>query len=214
MISGIMPLSTVGHKILLYFCEVHPLSLMACLDSVCLDFICRQKFGGTTLAYFVMRQFPIISAEIFDFPTPWQSAVTLADWLKPHILELTYTSEDMRPFAEDLGYKGPPFKWDDERRTQLRAELYAAFFYLYLSANPGGIWQKCENETEEEYSKLVEAFPTPRDAVEYIMDSFPITREKDMKKHGHYRTRDLILQYYDLLAGHGLYSQKGDEKQG
>ena len=31
----------------------------------------------------------------------------------------------MAPFARDLGYDGPPFAWDEERRARLRAELDA-----------------------------------------------------------------------------------------
>ena len=39
------------------------------------------------------------------------------------VLEFTYTSHSMAPFAHDLGYDGPPFAWDEDRRAQLRAEL-------------------------------------------------------------------------------------------
>ena len=52
-------------------------------------------------------------------------------WIAIGILELTYTALDMEPFARDLGDDGPPFRWDPERRSLLRAELDAAFFHLY-----------------------------------------------------------------------------------
>ena len=29
------------------------------------------------------------------------------------ILELTYTAWDLQPFAQDCGYDGPPFRWDE-----------------------------------------------------------------------------------------------------
>ena len=69
------------------------------------------------------------------------------------VLELTYTAWDMAPFARDLGDDGPPFRWDEERRFLLRAELDAAFFHLY------GI---------------------DRDDVDYIMETFPIVKRKDI----------------------------------
>jgi hypothetical protein len=37
----------------------------------------------------------------------------------------------MQPFAEDLGYDGPPFSWNDGRRAQLRAELDAFYARAY-----------------------------------------------------------------------------------
>ncbi len=39
----------------------------------------------------------------------------------------------------------------------------------------------------------------PRDAVDYIMDTFPIVK-KDEKAHGTYRTKDTILEIYDAMA--------------
>jgi hypothetical protein len=44
------------------------------------------------------------------------------------------------------------------------------------------------------------SFPTPRHAVSYIMDTFPIVKRKDEAKHGTYRTKQTILQIYDALA--------------
>ncbi len=54
----------------------------------------------------------------------------------PSFLEFTYTAWDLEPFARDVGYDGPPFRWDPKRRFLLRAELDAAFFHFYtLSRN-------------------------------------------------------------------------------
>jgi len=42
-------------------------------------------------------------------------------------------------------------------------------------------------------------FPQPRDAVAYILDQFPIVRQKDERTHGGYRTKECILEIYDAL---------------
>ena len=97
----------------------------------------------------------------------------LRDWITPRVLELTYTAWDLEPFARDLGYDGPPFRWDPERRFLLRCELDAAFFHLY------GI---------------------ERDDVDYIMETFPIVKRKDEAAHGEYRTKRVILEIYDQMA--------------
>jgi|GEM_PF-2135624 hypothetical protein len=86
---------------------------------------------------------------------------------------------------------GPRFRWDEERRFLLRSELDAAFFHLYLG--PQSEWQ-------QQPEALTRAFATPRHAVSYIMDTFPIVKRKDETKHGHYRTQATILQIYDALT--------------
>src|SRR5215475_12266732 len=84
-----------------------------------------------------------------------------------------FQAEDpLKNFAEDLGYSGPPFRWDEERRFLLRCELDAAYFHLY------GIG---------------------RDDVDYILETFPIVKRKDEQAHGEYRTKRVILDIYDAM---------------
>jgi hypothetical protein len=72
------------------------------------------------------------------------------------------------------GFPYPPFKWDEERRARLRAELDAIYAHLYgLNYNE----------------------------VEYILETFPIVKRQDMKTYGTYRTRELLLKYYTEYKG-------------
>jgi hypothetical protein len=48
---------------------------------------------------------------------------SLSEWISTRVLELSYTSWDMQPYAQDLDDHGPPFQWNEERRARLRAEL-------------------------------------------------------------------------------------------
>ena len=104
---------------------------------------------------------------------------SVADFVLPQVLALTYTAHDMAPFARDMGYVDasgqvlPPFVWnEDERRARLAA-LDALFFWLYgLDA---------------------------MDAA-YILGTFPIVREQDTQAFGRYRTQDDILAALALLA--------------
>ena len=48
------------------------------------------------------------------------------DWILPRVLEQTYRL-GLGPFAQDCGFNGPPFRWDEARRFLLRCELDAAF---------------------------------------------------------------------------------------
>jgi len=40
-----------------------------------------------------------------------------------------------------------------------------------------------------------------REELAYILDTFSIVRRKDEEKYGEYRTKQMILQSYDALAG-------------
>ena len=105
--------------------------------------------------------------------------------------QATHTTWDLEPFAQHCGWSGPPVRWDEERRFLLRCELDAAFFHLYLGS---------EEEWRKQPATLTQAFPTPRAAVAYIMDTFPIVKRKDEAKfNGDYRTKRTILEIYDAL---------------
>ncbi|MFD0559976.1 N-6 DNA methylase [Stackebrandtia endophytica] len=113
-----------------------------------------------------------------QLPVPLPSHMRIHQhFITPRVLELTYTAYDMTPFARDLGDNGPPFVWVDERRAVMRAELDALFFLLY------GI---------------------ERDDVDYIMETFPIVKKKDIAAHGNYLTKDRILAIYDRMTEAGV----------
>lgn len=178
VIASVLPIVAVGHTAPLIFSERNNAEELACLfASLCsfaMDYVARQKVAGTHLTYGYLKQLPVLPPDRFAKMCAWSSgAQTLKDWLLPRVLELTYTAWDLEAFAQDCGWSGPPFRWDDHRRFQLRCELDAAFFHLY------GL---------------------NRDDTAYILDTFPIVRRKDEEKHGHYRTKDRILELYDTLA--------------
>ncbi len=143
---------------------------VACLNSFVLDFVSRQKVHAQHLNWFVVEQLPVLKISEYDRPFGGKTAREL---VRDHVLRLTYTAHDMRSFARDLGYDGPPFVWDEEERRHLRARLDALYFHLY------GLDRK--------------------DA-EYVLSTFPIVRREDEKQFGRYRTRDLILAYMNALA--------------
>jgi hypothetical protein len=176
IIAGVFPRVAVGNSMPLLLTDALPLRsslLAACLSSFAFDFVARQKVGGTNLNFFIVEQLPVLVPETYDQPASWSANVALGDWMRPRVLELTYTAWDLIGFAKDLGYTGPPFAWDEDRRTLLRAELDASFFHLY------GIG---------------------RDDVVYIMDTFSITRRKDESAYGEYRTARLILERFDEMS--------------
>ena len=200
-IADIIPFAAVGHKFLLMFPSTttrRAAVLLGTLNSFVFDFVARQKISGASLPYFTMKQTTVLPPDAY-------SDADLA-FLVPRMLELLYTGDDLRDFARDCGWDGPPFRWDDERRFLLRCELDAAFFHLYLPATPNGDWRPARqsdgsscDETPEQLADLTRHFPTPRDAVSYILDTFPGVRREDEANHGEYRTKHTILDIYDTM---------------
>ena len=183
-------------------------NLLAHLNSFVADYLMRQKACGSHLNFYIFKQLPVPPPSLFSEPCFWSAGdETLGEWILPRVLELTFTAWDLEPFAHDCDYVGPPFRWDEERRFLLRCELDAAFFHLYLPMTATGEWRMARkasgdvrDETPEELAELNKHFPTPRHAVDYIMETFPIVKRRDQEKHGEYRTKRVILEIYDAMA--------------
>jgi len=121
-----------------------------------------------------MNQIPVVPPSMFEAPIPWLTAdVPAVSWFASRVLELTFTAHDMAPFARDLGYDGQPFRWDETRRAQIRAELDGAFLHLY------GL---------------------DRSDAEWVLDSFPVLKKNEESKLGEFRTKRLVLAMYEAMA--------------
>jgi len=209
IVGGVFPLTAVGNNLPLWMASFGNVkSLVSILSSFICDFAARFKVGGTHLNFFIAEQIPVPPPSLLEEQCYWNNNyLTNNNWLLSRILEITYTAWDLEDFAKDYGYSGPPFRWDKERRFMLRCELDAAFFHLYLMADKDGEWLPAEksagavrDEALQELAELKRYFPTPRHAVEHVMDSFPIVRRKDEAEHGSYRTKEVILEIYDDMA--------------
>ncbi|SMH27980.1 Eco57I restriction-modification methylase domain-containing protein [Mesorhizobium australicum] len=181
-IAALLPTVAFGNKVPLLLREDEAKEewlLAANLNSIPFDYVTRQKVQGQTLNLFIVEQLPVITPERFH-QTMFGSR-SAAELLRDIVLELTYTAQDMAPFARDMGYTDdagnvlPPFGWDEDRRLRLRAKLDAIFFHLY------GI--------------------TDRDDVRYVYSTFPIVERQERELYGgQYRSCDLCLAYLSALA--------------
>jgi hypothetical protein len=146
------------------------------LNSVVLDYLARQKVHGNHLAWYLIEQLPVLSNPTYDRRFGRKTAREI---VRETVLELTYTADDMAPFARDMEYvdkKGQvklPFTWDEKRRLILRTKLDAMYFHLY------GV--------------------TKRDDVRYIYSTFPIVEREETETHGDYRSRELCLAWMNAL---------------
>lgn len=179
VISGVIPLSGCSDKFLLMLTKAgarYSAALLAIMCSLVFDFVARQKLGGTSLKYFVMKQLVA--------PRPSEITESNLAFIVPRVLQLAYTSNSMRPFAEDLDYQGPPFPWNEDLRARLRAELDAYIARLY------GI-------SRNQLRFVLD--PTEVYGPDYPSETFRVLKKNEMKAHGEYRTQRLVLDAWDRL---------------
>jgi hypothetical protein len=192
-VFGVFPRAAVGHS--QPFVRTPDPLMAADFACVCstfpFDWIVRQKLGGTNFTFGYLNQICAPHLRSVDAAT---GRHPLVPTMRSALLELSATADDMSPFSKDLWPEGDGavFHYDPERRFEIRCELDAAFFHLYLGT--ADEWKRSASP------ELLQALPTPRDAVAYIMDTFPIVKRKDEDAHGHYRTKDRILALYDTLT--------------
>jgi hypothetical protein len=189
LVCSLIPAVGNGNKFLLIFprcSDFLAACLYANLASLCTDFIAKQKVGGISLTLFTFRQLPIFSP---DFYTESRLAFII-----PKVLELTYTSHSLTSFARDLGYDGPPFAWDEDRRAHLRADLDAFYARAY------GL-------TRDELRYILD--PADVKGPDYPSETFRVLKEKEIRRFGEYRTRRLVLEAWDRMATDGTFAGLG-----
>jgi hypothetical protein len=189
VISSIVPWTGVGHTLRLMHVGSSAPSAAAFLansSAIALDFVARQKVGGTHLTVEMWKQLPILPPEFY-------TERRLA-FITPKVLELTYTSHSLAPFARDLGHDGPPFAWDEDRRALLRADLDAFYARAY------GL-------TRDELRYILD--PADVKGPDYPSETFRVLKEKEIRQHGEYRTRRLVLEAWDRMAQDGTFAALG-----
>lgn len=182
VIASLMPLAGVGNKAPLLRLGAsisvrQAAAFLGNLSALTFDFVARQKIGGTTLNYFYMKQFPVLPPELYT--------ETDLDFIVPRVLELTYTAHDLSGWAQDLGYNGPPFAFDPDRRAVLRAELDAYYARLY------GL-------DRDELRYILD----PADVMgeDYPSETFRVLKDREKREfNNEYRTQCLVLEAWDNL---------------
>ncbi|WP_343622907.1 Eco57I restriction-modification methylase domain-containing protein [Roseateles puraquae] len=182
VIASVLPRVGVNHKTPLFFAgqnlsAKHSAALLANFDALVLDYVARQKVGGTSLAYFYLKQLPFLPPERY----------TDADlaFIVPRVLELTYTAHDLKAWAQDLGFEGAPFTFDPDRRAEIRGELDAYYARLY-------------DLHEDELRYILD--PADVMGADYPSETFRVLKNREMKDFGEYRTQRLVLREFRRMA--------------
>ncbi|MCS7003073.1 MAG: hypothetical protein NZ518_09520, partial [Dehalococcoidia bacterium] len=207
MIATVFPRGGVGNKFLLMMPSQRPTHcavLLACVNSLVFDYTTRQKFGSTSLTYTYLKQLPVLP------PSAYREE-DLA-YIAPRVLELVYTTDELAPFARDLGYHGPPFRWDEERRAELRAELDAYYAGLYgLTRKQLRYILDPHDLTDAELEDILDPWedsPTAPRTTTFPGETFRVLKDKEIKAYGEFRTKRLALAAWERLG----YGQRGPQR--
>lgn len=96
----------------------------------------------------------------------------MESWVVQRVRELAATGEELAGLANELGAIGLPVPWNPDVRERARLELDALMFLM---------------------------FGVGRQDVDYIMETFPIVKRKDIAAHGSFRTKEMILEVFDAM---------------
>ena len=151
--------------------------LLANMNCLPFDWAARYSVGFANMSFYIVKQLPVLPPETYLENTV--PGLKYLELVVPRVLELTYTATDLEGFARDLGYQGPPFPWDDDRRHRLRCELDAIFSHMYRLDRADLEW-------------ILDA-PPPS-------SSFPGLKRNEINEFGEYRTQRYVLHAYDQLA--------------
>jgi hypothetical protein len=174
------------------------------------DFVVWQKIAGATLNFFIVKQLPVLSPSAFSldditFIVPRVLELVYTAWdMQPFAQDvwaeldedgkrrvLTRNAECNRDAPTDLfaprnGFPLSPFRWNDERRALIRAELDARIAKLY------GL-------TRDELRYILD--PADVYGPDFPGETFRVLKEKEIKQYGEYRTRRLVLEAWDKENG-------------
>jgi hypothetical protein len=194
-VSNKAPLFLLDQK----FQPLQHLFFVCACNSLVVDYSTRQKIGGTSLNFYIAKQLPIIDISEIDNKHYYR-------FLYAILFELIYTCWDLNPFATHMGLDCPPFQWDEERRAILRAELDAYYARLYgLNRKQLRFILDPADLTEKELEDILdpwEEVADPLDPAGYEQraaastfpgETFRVLKEKEIRQHGEYRTRRLVL---------------------
>ena len=179
VIASAFPRVGTNHKVPLFYLSQPPrlaAAFLANMTSLSFDYIARQKIGGSSLTYFYLKQFPVLPPSTYSIDD--------LNFLVSRVLELTYTSYAMKPWAEDLGHSGTPFGWNEDRRGHLRAELDVFFARKY------GL-------TEDELQYVLD--PAKAKGSGYPSETFRVLKEREIRQFDEYRTERLVLEAWKRM---------------
>jgi hypothetical protein len=194
-------------------------------NNIIFDFIARQKIGGTSLAYFILKQLPVLKSINYD--------TKIINLIIANHIELSYYSYEEKRLADDIWNEADKNlrqsikkQWQENQQEtggHSKKDIpewlnihYSIFPKLRNTDEiplPPFVWDenrraKLRAEIDAYYAKL---YGLTEEELRYILDpediygpefpgeSFRVLKQKEIKKFGEYRTKRLVLEAWDKM---------------
>lgn len=172
-----------GHKLPLILLRDSNDELASCflanLNSLITDYIIRMKVPSTNVCFFILKQIPILPPDSYSKEE--------IEFIASRVAKLTRNHESInKVWLTD--YPEYPFG-TAESRLEIRAELDALYAKKY------GL-----NRSDLEFV----LDPSEAESPDYPSETFPVLKNKELKRYGEFRTRRLVLEAFDKLEKYGL----------
>ncbi len=210
------------------------------VNSLPLDYVSRQKVAGIHLNYMPLKQLPILSQDTYSstnilYVLPRILELTYTAWdmksfaddlwneVSPNLQKklLRQWEDNTSPEGRDNqvnhspeGFPYPPFKWNEDRRAVLRAELDAYYARLYslnrkqlrYILDPADLTPRELEDILDPWEEVADPLDPQGYAQRAAVSDFPgetfrVLKEKEIRQYGEYRTRRLVLEAWDRLEG-------------
>ncbi|MBX6330735.1 MAG: N-6 DNA methylase, partial [Gemmatimonadaceae bacterium] len=182
VIASVIPRVGVGNTLPLLFPNssidaLHVACLLATLCSLVLDYVARQKVGGTHLNFYLAKQLPV--------PRPDQFNHSLIGDIAVRVAALS-SGADMARFRDALCGIPASRPLQTDEAPVIRAELDAMLAHRF------GL----DRDDLRFVLDPSERFGDPS----YPTETFRVLKENEIQRYGEYRTRRLVLEAWDRLT--------------
>jgi hypothetical protein len=189
-VASLMPsTSGAGDKAPLVFTSrglIPSCELLAMMSSLTFDFVARQKVGGSSMGFFMMKQLPFLTPEQIQESGYEQDIVE-------RVARLCWFNHDLDGWMNELREDCPneydlpeePTIWDEEQRAIWQAELDAIFAHLY------GL-------STEDLRYILD----PEDVCGKgcINETFRVLKDREIREYGEYRTKRLVMEAWNFFG--------------
>lgn len=159
--------------------------LCAMLSSITLDYVSRQKLGGSSMSFFIMKQLPVLD--------PKQLSDDMVFSIISRYAQMIYFNHDLDAWADEITEElssslhkeikelraHTPFIYNTNKRAVIQAELDAIFAHLY------GL------KTED---LLYILDPEDICGPGCINETFRVLKDNEIRQYGEYRTKRLVME--------------------
>jgi hypothetical protein len=145
-------------------------AVLACLNSLVVDYVLREKATGSNLNFYVMRQLPMLDLAAFEVRAGWTDEGTILDFVVERVVRLIYSSHALSDFAQACGGPSEPLRLTELERLKIRCELDGLVCVL---------------------------FGLEREDVAYMLERFTVLHRQEVRRYQKRATFECVLANYD-----------------